>query len=111
MAEITLAEIFPGASQDSTMVMIPKSALPSLTAIAENRGEQLMAAIVLRAAAVFTEAARAADASRSIVVERGSTRIDRTFDSLGNEAQWKSDPFEFQLFVPYTPEPINADNY
>jgi len=111
MAETTLAELFPGASQDSTMIMIPKSALPTLTAMAENRAEALLAAIVIRANEVFTPAARDADPTRSVVIERDTPRIDRVFSSTGAESNYLVRALSVNLYEPFVDTPWDADNY
>lgn len=111
MAEITLAELFPGASQDSTMVMIPKSALPTLTAADDNRAESLLAAIVIRANTVFTPAARDADPTRSITVERDTPRIDRVFSATGEETNYLVRTLNVNFYEPFVDTPWDADNY
>ena len=111
MAEVTLAELFPGASQDSTMVMIPKNALPTLTALAENRAESLLAAIVIRSNEVFTTTARDADPTRSITVERDTPRIDRVFSTTGTESNFLVRTLSVNLYEPFVDTPWDADNY
>ncbi len=111
MAEVTLSELFPGASQDSTMVTIPKSALPTLTALADNRAESLLAAIVIRANEIFTTTARDADPTQSITVERDTPRIDRVFSSTGTESNFLVRTLSVNFYEPYTETPWDADSY
>lgn len=111
MAELNLAELFPGATQTSTTITIPKSALPTLTALAENRAEALFAAMVIRANEVFTTTARDADPTRSISVERDSPRIDRVFSSTGEESNYLVRTLSVNFYEPYTDTPWDADNY
>lgn len=111
MAEVTLTELFPGASQDSTMVMIPKSALPTLTAMAENRAEGILAAIVIRANTVFTTTARETDPDRSVTVERDTPRIDRVFSATGDETNYLVRTLNVNFYEPFVDTPWDADNY
>jgi len=49
MLNLTLAQVFgAGATQDATTLTIRKSDLPGLTAAVDNRGEQLLAALLLQ---------------------------------------------------------------
>lgn len=61
MAEITLTQLFPGATQDATSVTIPKSALTGLTAIASNKADQIWAGLTARATSVYTPIKRNGD--------------------------------------------------
>lgn len=111
MAEIALTDLFPGATQTSTSITIPKAALPTLTPLAENKTEVLVAAIMIRLSQVFTQEAREADLDRSIVVERGADRIDRAFTATGVEIQSLARELSAQFFEPYVEQPWDADVY
>lgn len=111
MAEIALTDLFPGATQTSTELRIPKAALPTLTPLADNKTEILVAAIVIRLSEVFTEAAREADVDRSIVVEQGAPRIDRTFSPSGVQSNWLVRELAVQFFESYVEQPWDADAY
>ncbi len=93
------------------MVMIPKSALPTLTAMAENRAEGILAAIVIRANTVFTTTARETDPDRSVTVERDTPRIDRVFSSTGQESNYLVRTLSVNLYEPFVDTPWDADNY
>jgi hypothetical protein len=68
MAEPTLASIFgAGATQTATAITILKSDL-AMTAAAVNRGEQIFAAIVKKAALTLTQTAFDADPTYSISI-------------------------------------------
>lgn len=111
MAELALTDLFPGATQTSTSITIPKAALPTLTPMGDNKTEILIAAIAIRLSQVFTQAARDADPDRSIVVEQGAPRIDRVFSATGEETQYLARELAIQFFEPYTPQPWDADAY
>jgi hypothetical protein len=75
MAEPTLQEIFgAGATQTATTITILKSDL-DMTPTATNRGEQIYAAVVKKAASSLTAANFATNPDQSITISTG-------FDSL-----------------------------
>ena len=90
MPQPTLAGIFPGATQTITEIVIPKSALAGLTAVAANGGDNIMAGITAAAMAYYTEVRRTGnpaavppvvgDYDVSIVVEEGRRSISTNFD-------------------------------
>jgi hypothetical protein len=96
MAEITLTELFPGATQDLTTITIPKSAFTGLTPLAVNKGDQILAAILIRSLTVYPLTKRggnptatppvAADLAVSITVELGQRSIATDFET-GTEYQ------------------------
>jgi hypothetical protein len=70
MSEPSIQDVFgAGATQTATTLTILKSDLPTLTASATNRGEQMFMAIVLRGQQNLTTTARDADLDRSISIE------------------------------------------
>jgi hypothetical protein len=74
VAEPTLTDVFgAGASQTLTDITISKSALTSfgLVADADNKAEQIMAALIKHQMTVLTSTAQASNADQSIVVEQG----------------------------------------
>ena len=75
MAELTLQEIFgAGATQTATTITISKADL-ALTATANNRGEQVFAAVCKKAQPALSEATFATNPDQSITIASG-------FDSL-----------------------------
>ena len=86
MAEPTLQEIFgAGATQSATTITIFKADLPTLTASATNRGEQMFMAIILRGKQNLTTTARDADLDRSIAIEPSFDQItSRTVGTITN---------------------------
>lgn len=110
MAEATLGQIFPGATQDSTEITIPKSAL-DMTALAENRADTIVAAILKRFAVVLTQEARDADLDRSVVVQEGRNSLTQTFSSTGVSTDWMVRTYEASLYKPAQLTPVNADDY
>ncbi len=110
MAEATLAQIFPGATQDSTEIVIPKSAL-DMTPLAENRADTIVAAILKRFATVLTQESRDADLDRSVVVQEGRSSLVQTFSSTGASTDWMVRSYEASLYKPADIAPVNADDY
>lgn len=75
MAEATLQEIFgTGATQTSTTITILKADLP-MTAIATNKGETVLAAIIKKNLTTLSQTVFDADPAKSISLVQG-------FDSL-----------------------------
>lgn len=76
MAEPTIQDVFgAGATQDATTLHILKANLPTLTATATNRGEQLFMAILLKAKSNLTTTARDADLDRSVAIESSFDQV------------------------------------
>lgn len=70
MAEPTLQQIFgANATQTAGVLTIQKADFPSLTAAADNRGEQLMVAVLLKAKAFLTTVNQDANPEQSITIE------------------------------------------
>jgi hypothetical protein len=68
MLNLTLEQLFgAGATQDSQSLTIQKASLPGLSAAANNRGEQLLAALMLQAWGEFE--GELVDSEGSIVVD------------------------------------------
>lgn len=86
MAEPTIQDVFgASATQTDTTLTILKSDLPTLTASATNRGEQLFVAVVLRAQQNLTVAARDLDLDRSIAIEPSFDQVtSRTVGGITN---------------------------
>jgi hypothetical protein len=75
VAEKTLQEIFgAGATQTATTITLIKADLP-MTAAANNRGEQVFAAIAKRASTVLDKTSFDADPDRSINIQSGFDQI------------------------------------
>lgn len=108
--EATLEQIFPGATQSSDEIVIPKSAL-AMTAMAENRADTIVAAILKRFAVVLTQEARDADLDRSVVVQEGRSSLVQTFSSTGASTDWIVRSFESSLYKLAEIAPVNADDY
>lgn len=108
MAELTLSQLLPGATQDEDMIMIPKSALP-MEAAAENRADVITVALLKRLAEVCTQVSRDSDLSRSIVVQEGRPSLQQTFDSSGSSANWLVYAFDCSVFKQWDPDPLDAN--
>jgi hypothetical protein len=83
MAEPTIQDLFgAGATQTATTITILKSDL-TMTASASNRGEQVFAAIVKKAAPALADTTFGTNADQSISIESGYDAIvTRTFNSV-----------------------------
>jgi len=86
MPEPTINDIFgAGATQTATSITILKADLPTLTAAAVNRGDQMFVALILRAQANLTVAARNLDLDRSIAIEPAFDQVvSRTVGNTTN---------------------------
>lgn len=109
MDELTLDELFPGATQDATTVTIPKSALSRLTALAVNTADQIFAGINARGLEVYPIIKRDGDSTAtppvvgnknvSIVVQLGSRSISQDFET-GTEYQEQTITINFYKLLP-----------
>lgn len=102
MADPTLQDLFPGATQTADAITIPKAAFSRLTPRADNSAQELFVALTLRASEFFTPAARDADPDRKIEVTydgqsiftvAGSTELDRqdTYTTILHKAVARAD--------------------
>ncbi|MBW4571603.1 MAG: hypothetical protein KME31_27375 [Tolypothrix carrinoi HA7290-LM1] len=72
MAEPTLTQVFgAGATQTATTITIAKADLPGLTASATNRGESLLAGILLKAKTGLLKTTFETELDQSIYIEAG----------------------------------------
>lgn len=108
MAEAALTEIFPGATQNLTSITLPKSALLTLTAQEENRGDSISAAILISLKNFYTQERRTADPLISIVAEEGRPSVDINFESGLN---YLNRPIEFSLYSELNLPSLDADSY
>lgn len=70
MAEPTFQEIFgANASQTAATITLQKADFPTLTAAANNRGEQCFVAVLLQAKSVLTTVNQDANPEQSITIE------------------------------------------
>lgn len=108
MAEPTLAQIFPGATQTATTITIPKTAFPLLGALAENRGDSIAVAILLRLKDFYTADKRATDPDVSIIGRLNSPAIDINFETGAN---YIDRPIEFSLYSTLSLPELDPDSY
>jgi hypothetical protein len=110
MAERTLSEIFPGATQTAESLVIPKSALASLTPLSENRADSLIAAFLIQLKAVLGGDTFGADPDHSIVVS--PTIYERIEpDEADRTKNWLNREITITLRKPHTASPFDADDY
>ena len=111
MSEPTIQDVFgAGATQTATTLTILKSDLPTLTASATNRGEQLFMGIVLNAKANLTETARNGDLDRSIAIEPSFDQVtSRTVGGVTN--QYYQTGLSISAQKLNTNSSIDADDY
>jgi hypothetical protein len=110
MAEATLQDVFgAGATQTSTTITILKSQLP-FTATATNNGEQVLSAIVKKAAPIFTQTIFDTDITKNISIAQG-------YDSLvyrtngANQDTLLQVPFTINFCQTQASGGINPDLY
>lgn len=76
MAEPSLDQVFPGASQTLESIVIPKAALLTLIASEDNSADEVAAGLVLALGAFYTAARREADPAVSIAVGPIASRLE-----------------------------------
>lgn len=105
----TLQNVFgAAATQTATTITIPKASLPTLTAIADNNGQEVFVGIMLLAASYFTTAARDADPDRQIEV----TYEGQTIFSIPNSTNLdRQDTFTTVLHKTVARAEVDADDY
>ncbi|WP_414622045.1 hypothetical protein [Calothrix sp. CCY 0018] len=111
MAEPTLQEIFgTGASQDLASLTIDKTDLTAvgLTADANNTGESLLIAVLLKAREYLTQANYDANLDQSVLVDDGlPSFLNRGVDST----PYRTDQLTVTLSKVDTNQIINPDDY
>lgn len=108
--EPILSDIFPGATQTLSAVVIPKSALNGvgMSIEASNRGDQISVALLILMAGYYNEVRRTADPAVSIVATMGTPSIEINFT---NETNYLNRPIEFSLFSELELPDLNPDSY
>lgn len=107
MPNPTLTDIFPGASQTTTEIVIPKALLTAqgLTATANNSGESIVGAIIKHLATTLTQSALDADSDRNIYVQK---QVDST-TFRGDGTQRREYPYYFYVQTPYIDSAFDPD--
>ena len=109
MAEPTLTDVFgAGATQTATTISILKADLPGLTAAANNRADQLLSAILLKAQINLTKTSFDADTDRSIYIDTGYPAF--TFRGVNNTS-YRVDQLTVNLAKLDTSGTIDPDDY
>lgn len=93
MAEPTIQQIFgAGATQTAGAITIQKADLAGLTPAADNRGEQLLVAVLLKAKSFLTTVNQEANPEQSVTLED-------SFDSitLRNNASYRQKTISINL--------------
>lgn len=80
---MSLSTLFPGSTQDATEFTIQKATLPTLTAVADNPGQEIISAMIFRASQVYTQAEHDANQnSRFYVEENLPTTATKTVNGV-----------------------------
>lgn len=107
MAEPTLQQIFgAGATQTAGTLTIQKSDLAGLTAAADNRGEQLLVAVILQAKSFLTATNQETNSEQSVTIED-------SFESLTprNNQQYRQKTLALNLQKLDTSPGVDPDDY
>ena len=91
MPSPSFSVVFPGATQTGESITIPKSSLPTLTALAINSGDQLSAGLLLALRAYYQPSKRQADKDTSLVADEPAALI-------GVWPGYRADALQFFLF-------------
>lgn len=121
MAQPTLTDVFPGATQNSTGVTIPWSAMPGITASATNNADKTIAGITAAALAYYTPARRdgnsaavpptTGDTDVSLIVEMGRVNISSSYDAQNNRTDFDEQTVEYRFFKPRSTAGFDPDDY
>ena len=108
MAELPLSDIFPGSTQNEISITIPKAALATLVAKKGNRGDSIIAAMLITLKDFYTQERRDANPDASIVANLGRVGVDTNFDSGLN---YVIRPIEFSLYSELSLPELDAESY
>lgn len=105
----SLTDVFgPGATQTATTITIAKADLTGLTALATNNGQQLFAALLLKAAAKLSSTNRTNDADVKITIDYTGQTI---FPITGSEALDRQDSYTVVLHKQVAKADVDPDDY
>lgn len=104
----TLQDVFPGATQTAAAITIPKASLPTLTAAADNNGQQIFVGLILAAAKVLTTAARDADPDKKVEITYDGQTI---FSIAGSTNLDRQDTFTTILHKTVSRAEVDSDDY
>lgn len=105
----SLTDVFgAGATQTATTITIAKADLPGLTASATNNGQQLLAGILLKAAAKLTAANRTSDPDVKITIDYGGQTI---FPIAGTTNLDRQDSYSVLLYKQVPRADVDPDDY
>ena len=111
MAELTVTDVFPNATQTATSITIPYSDLhPSLVAGPDLKAEPIIAALIwqLKESGLFPDSGLDVVSDQSISVILGQNLVNTDFDT-GQEYFFRE--LQFRLREPYSPTTFNASIY
>lgn len=107
MAEPTLQEIFgASATQGANYITITKADLPGLTAVADNRAESLLVAILLKAKSFLTQTNFDSNLDQNVLLANGFSSLT----TRGN-VQYRQDQITVTLSKPDLNSTINPNDY
>ena len=120
MPQPSLPDVFPGATQDATVITIPWSAMPGLTASATNPADRTIAGIVSALITYYTPARRDGDANASppvtgdldvsIIAEMGRVVIVSSYDA-NNRIDNEEQTIDLRFYRPRANAAFDPDDY
>jgi hypothetical protein len=111
MAEMSLIDIFPGATQDSAQITIPKADLLTLIAEENNRGDSIVVALLKSLLFAYPPNKRAVDPDVSIIVQEGRTLTETKYEGSVPVEFWQNRSIEVNLYSRYEQPPLSASDY
>lgn len=121
MPQPTIANVFPGASQDATGVTIPWSAMPGITASATNNADKTIAGLVAACLAYYTEVRRNGnpnavpatdgDFDVSIITEIGRASIVSNFNAQNDRIDFEEQEMILRFYKPRGSATFSPNDY
>lgn len=121
MTQPSLTDVFPGATQNSTGVTIPWSAMPGITASATNNADKTVAGIVAACLAYYLPTRRrgddaavppvAGDSDVSVIVEMGRLNITPFYGAGNTVTDFEEQTVEISFFKPRSTAGFDPDDY
>lgn len=111
MSELSLSQVFAGATQTATAITIPKSALTGLNAAAENNADSILVAFLNKLVVVYSPTARDGDKDISLVVSLSPIpSIDADFSVTPNLVYTVLN-YEIGVYTPFFSSVPDPNNY
>ena len=111
MAELTITDVFPNATQTADSITIPKGDLhPSLGSNPDHKAEPIIAALLwqLKVSELFPDSGFDVVSDQSISIVPNENQIFSDFDT---EQEFLFRELRFRFREPYTPDVFDASIY